>query len=145
VNLVKNQADIEWDRFRGWISFSKHGPDLPGHVFDASALAARHGHTHILDGIGRFVKKDDETGFELAEAFSALKSKTDAQDKFNDLLRNAYEPDGILAMFEQRQAAPRYADYQMAKVMNAPSVKVGFSIAPEPTRYERNAPRNLPW
>ena len=34
----------------------------------------------------------------------------------------------------------RHADYQMAKVMNAPSVKIGFSIAPEPTRYEKRLP-----
>ena len=142
--LGAQQADIEWDYLRGWISFPKHEPDLPGHVFDAFALAARHGHTHILDDIGRFVKKDDETDFMLAEAFSALKSKTRAQDKFNDLLRNAYEPDGILAMFEQRQAALRYADYQMAKVMNASSVKIDFSIAPEPTRYEQTLPEVCP-
>ena len=121
--------------------FPKHEPDLPGHVFDAFALAARHGHTHILDDIGRFVKKDDETDFMLAEAFSALKSKTKAQDKFNDLLRNAYEPDGILAMFEQRQAALRYADYQMAKVMNASSVKIDFLLPLSRLGMSKRSPR----
>ena len=66
-----------------------------------------------------------------------MTSKTKAQDKFNDLLRNAYEPDGVLAMFERREAALRHADYHMAKVMNA-------SIAPEPTRYEQTLPENCP-
>ena len=95
--LGATQADIEWDYLRGWISFPKHGHDLPSHVFDAFALAARHGHTHILDDNGRFVKKSDETDFKPAEAPSVLKSKTKAQEKFNDLLRNAYGPGGILA------------------------------------------------
>ena len=40
--------------------------------------------------------------------------------------------------------ALRHADYQMAKVMNAPSVKIGFSIAPEPTRYEQTLHENYP-
>ena len=85
--------------------------------------------------MGRFAKKSDETDFKLAEAFSVFKSKTKAQDKSNGLLRSAYEPDGILAMFEQRKAVLRYSDYQMAKVINASSVEIDFSTAPEPTRY----------
>jgi len=44
--LGAEQADIEWDYLRGWISFPKHEPDLPGHMFDAFAFAA-HGRSHI--------------------------------------------------------------------------------------------------
>ena len=49
LELGATQADIEWDYLRGWPSFPTHEPDLPGHVFDALALAARHEHTHISD------------------------------------------------------------------------------------------------
>ena len=63
LELGATQADIEWGYLRGWILFPKHESELPGHVFDAFALVARHGHTHILDDMGRFVKKSDETGF----------------------------------------------------------------------------------
>ena len=83
----------------------------------------------------------DETDFNLkfkhAEAFLVLKSKTKAHDKSSGLLRSAYGPSGILAVFERRKAAIRCAGYHMARVMNGPSVKIEFSIAPEPTRYEQ--------
>jgi len=88
---------------RGWVSLPKSEPDLPGHVFGAFALVARHGHTHILNDFGRFVKKGDETDFKLSGAFPVLKLETKAQGKFNDLLRSTYEPVGVLEMFEQRK------------------------------------------
>ena len=72
--LCATQADTELGYLRGWISFPKHDLGLPGHVFDAFALAARHEHNHISDDFDRFVKKSEETGLKLAEAFSAWKS-----------------------------------------------------------------------
>ena len=84
------QADIEWDYLRGCISIPKHEPDLPGHVFDAFALAARHGHTQISYDFDRFVKKSDVTDFKPAEAFSAWKSESIAQDYFNDLRQRTW-------------------------------------------------------
>ena len=137
--LGATAADFEWDYLRGYISFPKHEPDLPGHVFNAFELAEQHGYTHILDDVGRFVKRSDETDFKLAQAFASLSASTKARDHFNDLVANAFEPDGIMAMFEQREAALRFADAQMARVMNASS-SIDLSIAPEPTRFEMTLP-----
>ena len=48
-------------------------------------------------------------------------------------------------MLEQREAALRYAgDYQMAKVMNASSVNIGFAIASEAAQYEHTLPEVCP-
>ena len=88
--LGATQADIEWSCPRGRISFPKHDLDLPGNVFDAFALAARHGHTQISYDFDRFVKKSDVTDFKPAEAFSAWKSESIAQDYFNDLRQRTW-------------------------------------------------------
>ena len=132
--------DFEWDYLKGYISFPKHEPDLPGHVFNAFELAALHGYTHILDDMGRYVHKSDETDFKLAQAFSAVQASQRSQDHFNKLLATAYEPDGIVALLQQRELAMRFADNQMAKVLNASALKIDMSIAPEPTRYEMTLP-----
>ena len=114
-------------------------------MIDAFALAARHRRTHILDDFGRFVKKSDETDFKLSEAFSVLKSKRKAQDKFNGPLKNAYEPGGIIAVFEKHKAALRYADY-VADGQGDERIycQDRFSIASEPTRYEQTLPGVCP-
>ncbi len=128
--------DIKWDHLRGYICWPKHEPDLPGHVFNAFDVAERHGHTHILHDLGLYVSKSDETDFKLAQAFASLKRSTQEADRLNEMLKNAYEPDGILSLFEQRKRAGQWADTQMGKVLSAASKKIHLSLSPEPLRFE---------
>ena len=134
--LGATKEDIKWDHLRGHICWPKHEPDLPGHVFNAFDVADRYGHTHILHDLGLYVSKSDETDFNLAQAFVSLKQSTQGADRLNEMLKNAYEPDGILALFEQRKRAEQWADTQMAKVMNAAAMQMSFSLSPEPLRFE---------
>ena len=71
--LGATKADIDWDFERGFISFPRHEPDLPGHVHCAFELAQRHGVGHALleskaDG--------EEEILELSRAIYGLKQSS---------------------------------------------------------------------
>jgi len=52
LELGASRSDILWDYERAFISFPKHEPDLPGHIFLAMELARAHSCTHVLDDMG---------------------------------------------------------------------------------------------
>jgi hypothetical protein len=53
LELGSTRDDLRHDYRRGFIRFSKHESDLPGHVFAAFDLAAEHGLTHILQDVDK--------------------------------------------------------------------------------------------
>ena len=147
--LGATMEDIKWDHLRGYITWPKHEPDLPGHVFNAFDVAGRHGHTHILEDLGLYVTKSDETDFKLAQAFTLLKAGDDGAKRLNELIKNEFRSEGNLGIFEfeQRKRAAKWADHQMANVMNAASRQIHVSLSPEPLRYEEaiNSDEQIDW
>lgn len=137
--LGASHEDFLWDYRRGWIQFLKMEPDLPGHVFCAKELSERHGVTHILEDIGRYVTPNDYTNYMLVCAF-ASKGLAKAQCSFNEALKSCYRPEILLKQIEDRQLSIKWAEYQMSKVFNSSALKIDFSLAPEPVRFEEVQP-----
>jgi hypothetical protein len=119
-------------------------PDLPGHVHNCLEVAASHGVTHVLEDYGTYVKKEDETDFYLKQVCEVMLSKDSRRPSFSDAVAKAFEPDDMLMLFEERERAIRFAEYQAAKVLSSnvdsESRKIDFSIAPEPTRFDEVQP-----
>jgi hypothetical protein len=51
-----------------------------------------------------------------------------------------FEREVILEQLEERELSLRWAEHQMAKVYNSASIKIDFSLAPEPTRFQEVQP-----
>ena len=137
--LGSSNDDFLWDYRRGFIVFPKLESDLPGHVHCAMALSDRHGVTHILEDIGRYVQPGDHTDYLLAKAFES-KGLARAQFVFNEALKTSFKPGLLIKHIEDRQFGIQWAEHQMTKVFNSTSLKIDFSLAPEPTRFEEVQP-----
>ena len=144
MRLGATRDDILWDHERGFIKYPTLEPDLPGHVHNCLEVAAAHGVTHVLEDYGTYVRKDDETDFHLKQVCEAMLSKDTRRPDFGEVVAQAFEPDSMLKLFEERERAIRFAEYQAAKVMSSnvdpETRKIDFSIAPEPTRFEEVQP-----
>ena len=62
LELGSTKEDFLWDYARGWISFPKHEPHVPGHIFNALEHAEEHRHTHILQDLGLLRGSTGELG-----------------------------------------------------------------------------------
>jgi len=131
VELGASKGDIDWDYEHGFISFPKHEPDLPGHVFGARQLARQHGHTHILEDLGCYMSRSSTSETILARAFNVRGTSS-----FHSILETVYEPEVILEQLKEEQTRAWFAEAQMAKVLNSTGINIDFSLSPEPTRYE---------
>ena len=136
IELGATMDDFRWDYRRGWIRFPKHEPQISGHVFNALELAAEHGHTHALEDAGLFIRDSEGNTTLLAQAFNVRGQR----DSFNRILETIFEPEVILKQLEDRALQLRWAEHQMAKVFNSASIKIDFSLAPEPTRFQEVQP-----
>ena len=67
------QADMEWDYLRGWISFPKHAPDIPGHVFDAFALDGPSRTHPYFRWLWSICEEERWNGFQACRSFPGLK------------------------------------------------------------------------
>jgi hypothetical protein len=137
--LGASNDDILWDYRRGYIVYPKLEPDLPGHVHCAMMVSDRYGVTHILEDIGRYVQPGDHTDYLLAKAFES-KGLARAQFVFNEALKTCFKPGLLIKHIEDRQFGIKWAEHQMTKVFNSTSLKIDFSLAPEPTRFEEVQP-----
>lgn len=122
--------DLQWDYVRGFISFPRHEPDLPGHVHSAFALAASHGVVHALVAARAGVPKSFEADICLARAFHSSSSSS-----FHQILETIFEPEVIASQLETRESMLRFSEQQFAKVLNSSTVDIDFSLSPEPTKY----------
>ena len=129
--LGMSNADIYHDYSHGFIQFPANEPNLPGHVFEAKPLAKSCGYIHVLDEYGLSLKRDACTNQILVRVFNAH-----GEQSFQRLIKSALEsfPEEEVLM-DQRTAA-RFAENSFAKVLNAGTVKVDYSLPPEPIRFE---------
>jgi hypothetical protein len=105
--LGATSGDLRWDYCKGYIQFPKNESTSKAHVFNATRLLDQHGVVHHSE-----------------------------RPSFNNTLATVYEPELILKMIEDRQEMVRLADLNASKVMNSSSVKIDFSLDPEPITYE---------
>jgi hypothetical protein len=144
LQLGCSKSDLKWDHERGWIQWPKHESDLPGHIFNCSEVAEQHRLTHVLDDYGTHVQKADETEFYLKKVLATFVAKDSRQVSFNEAVASSFELDNMLKLFEERDRAIRFSEYQSAKVLNSnideESRKIDFSIAPEPIRFAQVQP-----
>jgi hypothetical protein len=131
VELGASSADFLWD-YRRWIRFPKLEPQISGHVFNALELAAEHGYTHALEDAGLLIVDSDGNKTLLASAFNARGQRA----SFNRILETVFEPEVILKFLDERDASLRWAEQQMAKVLNSSTINIDFSLEPEPVRFQ---------
>jgi hypothetical protein len=136
IELGATLDDFRWDYRRGWIRFPKHEPPISGHVFNALELAAEHGHTHALEDAGLLILDSEGNKTLLARAFNLRGQR----ESFNRVLETVFEREVILEQLKERELSLRWAEHQMAKVYNSASIKIDFSLAPEPTRFQEVQP-----
>jgi hypothetical protein len=94
LTLGSSSADILWDFERGWITFTKHEPDVEGHVHGAVALAIAHEHTHVLGDYGMYATSNIKFNYALA----TLCSKYDTASRkavFNDTMKDMFSPEKL--------------------------------------------------
>jgi len=128
--LGATKADIDWDFERGFISFPRHEPDLPGHVHCAFELAHRHGVVHALLESRRGVPRSFETDIGLARVYN-----TSSRVSFHQQLETVFEPEVIVDQLASREKLLRFSEHQFAKVLNSSAIDIDFSLSPEPTKY----------
>jgi hypothetical protein len=75
----------------------------------------------------------------LAKAFE-IKGLASAQFVFNETLKTCFKPELLIKHIEDRQFGIKWAEHQMMKVFNYTSLKINFSLAPEPTRFKEVQP-----
>jgi len=132
LELGSTKDDFSWDYARGWISFPKHEPHVPGHIFNALHHAEEHRHTHILQDLGLLRGSMGELGSVLmANGYNVRGGQS-----FNRMLETVYEPEVIVEQLATSENAMRFAENQAAKVFSSEGREIDFAIAPEPTRYE---------
>jgi hypothetical protein len=140
LELGASSADIRWDYSRAFIRFPKHESDEPGHIYSALEVAQAHGHTHILEDVGKHVKQSTFTDHMLAKAFSSQRLDN-AKYVFNELLKTAYDPAALPKALATQASALQFAEKEFNKVLNAKAgVNIDFSLAAEPTRFEQTLP-----
>ena len=136
IELGASVKDFLWDYRRAWIRFPKLEPHISGHVFNALELAAQHGYTHALEDAGLLIVDSDGNKSMLARAFNARGQ----HESFSRILATVFEPEVLLQQLENQSMSLRWAEHQMAKVFNSASIKIDFSLAPEPTRFQEVQP-----
>lgn len=62
------------------------------------------------------------------------------RDSFNNVLETVYEPEVILEMLEDRSQMLKLMEINASKVLNSSSVKIDFSLSPEPNHYKDTRP-----
>lgn len=140
LELGASTADIRWDYSRAFIRFPKHESDEPGHIYSALEVAQSHGHTHILEDVGKFVTEEIFADHMLAKAFTSQRLEN-AKYVFNDLLKNVYDPEALPKVLATQASAQEFAESAFNKVLNAQSgVNIDFSLAAEPTKWEQTLP-----
>ena len=82
------KADIDWGFERGFISFPRHGPDLPGHVHCAFELSQRHGAVHALLESRRGVLRSFKADTGLARVY-----QMSSRESFHQQLETVFEPE----------------------------------------------------
>jgi len=132
IELGASAEDFLWDYRRGWIRFPKLEPQITGYVFNALELAAEHGYTHALEDAGLLIVDYDGNKTLLASAFNVRGQRA----SFNRILETVFEPKVILKFLDERDASLRWAEQQMAKVLNSSTINIDFSLEPEPVRYQ---------
>ena len=133
--LGATKADIDWDFERGFISFPRHEPDLPGHVHCAFELAHRHGVVHALLESRRGVPRSFEADIGLARVYH-----TSSRASFHQQLETVFEPEVIVDQLSSREKLLRFSEHQFAKVLNSSAIDIDFSLSPEPTKYADTLP-----
>lgn len=131
IILGASRQDISWDYERGFISFPKNEPDLPGHVFAAFELAEQHGERHALQDARRSIRKDSSVDISLEKVYLASTPQS-----FQQQLETVFEPEVIQEQLRDRATAVRFAEQQFAKVMNSSKIEIDFTLSPEPTKYQ---------
>jgi hypothetical protein len=139
LELGASQSDILWDYERAFISFPKHEPDLPGHIFLAMELARAHSCTHILDDMGCSLPRSISNNSVISRAFNVR-----GTNSFHSILETVYEPENLVRQLEDESSRRFFAEQQMSKILNASSINIDFSLSPEPTRYEDVMPEVCP-
>ena len=129
--LGASNSDLIWDYEHGYISFPKHEPDLPGHVFGAREFSRAHNYTHVLEDLDYFLPQAASVDSTLARAFNVR-----GTDSFHSILATVFEPEVIVAQLKDEATRHRFAAEQMAKVLNSTGINIDFSLSPEPTRYQ---------
>jgi hypothetical protein len=104
--LGATSGDLRWDYNKGYIKFPKNESMSSAHVHHAQSLAEEHRVLHHSD-----------------------------RQNFNHVLETVYEPDVILKMLEDRHETIRFAERNASKVLNSSSIKIDFSLSPEPQQY----------
>jgi hypothetical protein len=150
--LGASRDDIVWDYRRGFIAFPRHENDMSGHVHCAFEFAEQHGHVHVLQAARRRTLRTFETDIKLANVFHATTTtptSTTTSKTFHQQLETVFEPEVIEKQLEDRQSMLRFADEQMAKVLNTNTTpsRIDFALASDPTRLEEalDAPDAAEW
>jgi len=151
LELGASKADLRFDYRRGYIKFPKHESILPGHVFHARSLAARHGVSHVLKDVGLAVSRSPSHDVSLARVYtaeavsSASSPSTSWQSDFHPLLETLLEPEpSVVEMLNHRESAERFAEMQFRKVLLSSSIDIDFSLPPEPTSFRQVQPDVCP-
>ena len=129
--LGAERKDLKWDYDRGFISFPKNEPDIPGHIFAAFELAEQHGVRHALQDARCWVRPSLKSDIVLERAYLSTSAKS-----FHQQLETIFEPEVIHEKLRDRETMSRFAEEQFAKVMNSSKIEIDFTLSPEPTRYE---------
>jgi len=131
LELGATRDDLNWDYERAFISFPKHEPDLPGHIFAAVALARAHRFTHVLEDMGCNLPRTFPVNSAISRAFNVR-----GTNSFHSILETVYEPENLVRQLEDEFTRRSFAEQQMAKVLNSSGINIDFSLSPEPSRYE---------
>jgi len=129
--LGAERKDLKWDYERGFISFPKNEPDIPGHVFAAFELAEQHGVRHALQDARRFVRPSFQ-----ADIFLAKTDLSTTPTTFQQQLETVFEPEVIQEQLRDSQTMLRFAEQSFAKVLNSSKIDIDFTLSPEPTKYQ---------
>jgi len=139
LELGATRGDLNWDYERAFISFPKHEPDLPGHIFSAVELARAHHFTHALEDMGCYLPRSVSLNTIISRAFNVR-----GTNSFHSILETVYEPENLVHQLEDEFTRHSFAAQQMSKVLNSSGINIDFSLSAEPSRYEDVMPEVCP-
>mgnify|MGYP002631971453 FL=1 len=128
--LGAQDHDIRQCYTKGYISFPRHEPDIPGHIFNAFSLAEDQGFVHALHVARLGVRKTFEADIKLAKVFHSSSAAT-----FQSALETVFEPEVIVEQLATRESQLRFSSESFAKVLNSNTINIDFTLSPEPTKY----------
>ena len=128
--LGAQDHDIRQCYTKGYISFPRHEPDIPGHIFNAFSLAEDQGFVHALHVARLGVRKTFEADIKLAKVFHSSSAAT-----FQSALETVFEPEVIVEQLATRESQLRLSSESFAKVLSSNTIIIDFTLSPEPTKY----------